>query len=48
MTNFDRLKNMTIEEMAKAIGEAEYCTYKACPINCVECCLAWLKREESE
>jgi len=52
-TNYDRLKNLTIEEMAKAMmcpNELSICTEEIeCNtlggVSCVQCCLERLKRE---
>lgn len=51
MTNFERIKAMTIEEMAKHI-DAEYGMHQFCTsgidctaIECDECIVAWLESE---
>lgn len=52
MTNADRIRNMTDEELAETImcpfdiiGSNETCNYKR---NCQECALAWLQKESEE
>lgn len=49
VTNADRIRNMTDEEMAKTIsGDAIYpwCTEEPCKYeSCTDCVLAWLKQE---
>ena len=55
MTNYDRIKNMSIEEMAKAVYEGTTCEYCPASEECEEnrfnrmadsdCILAWLKSE---
>lgn len=51
MTNFERIKAMSVEEMAKYI-DAQYCQHSFCGprkncegIECTECIAAWLERE---
>ena len=52
MTNYDLLKNMSIEEMAVTImcpnemGMAEIECDHSDDKNCCQCCLDWLKSEE--
>jgi len=46
MTNFEKIKQMTVEEMAKIIT----CPYLGdetvdCRENCIECCEKWLESE---
>lgn len=54
MTNADRIRNMTDEELAKMIMGAPYICgkIKLCGVmsGCEECCLVWLRSpvEESE
>jgi hypothetical protein len=54
MTNADRIRNMTDEELAKMIRVAPYICVKAklCGdmSSCEECCLTWLRSpvEETE
>lgn len=54
MTNADRIRNMTDEELAKMIRGAPYICVKAklCGdmSSCEECCLTWLRSpvEETE
>lgn len=49
MKNYERIKEMTVEEMAEVIicpyGE---CKYEQVPIKiiCNECCKKWLESEE--
>ena len=38
MTNYDRIKSMSVEEMARAIDEKDDCYY--CPINTLHCEIA--------
>lgn len=49
MTNADRIRNMTDEELAKTIsGDQIYpwCTEEPCKYDsCTDCVLAWLKQE---
>ena len=51
MTNFERIKAMSVEEMAKHI-DAEYGMHQFCTsgidctaIECDECIVAWLESE---
>lgn len=51
MTNFERIKAMSVEEMAKYI-DIQYCMHQFCDprivcsgTECTECILAWLERE---
>ena len=49
MTNADRIRAMSYEELAKTLsGEEVYpwCTEEPCKYdNCTDCVLAWLKQE---
>lgn len=55
-TNYDRIKNMSVEEMAENLmGGNTFCPYKVfttikfCPnSNCDECIKNWLKSEATE
>ena len=54
MTNFEKIKNMSIEELANLIFLWIDCTH--CPIqlncfpseNCIDVCKRWLKSEVKE
>ena len=54
MTNADRIRNMTDEELAEYLGNIHYCPapYPTCDLTkeCKECWLKWLRSpvEESE
>ena len=48
MTNFERIKAMSVEEMAEWIAGRPQCAYKyeACyGMSCAECYADWLKEE---
>ena len=53
LTNYDRIRNMSIEEMAVFMGECghdfpPYCDYKRagnCDQNCLNCAKKWLSEE---
>lgn len=53
LTNHDRIRNMSIEEMAVFMGECghdfpPYCDYKRvenCDQNCLNCAKQWLSQE---
>ena len=52
MTNFERIKAMSIEQLAKMLdGECEFCAYKGIncfsnsEMHCDEGCLKWLKNK---
>lgn len=47
-TNADRIRNMTDEELARAIGEDPHCEKTECEDNCYECTLKWLQAEVKE
>jgi hypothetical protein len=49
MTNFEKIKSMTVEEMAIVI-DCPYSrqTIKDCCANCVVCCENWLESEVQE
>ena len=49
MTNYDRIKQMSIDEMAYTImcpygAEVDICD----GVDCIECTKAWLEQEEEE
>lgn len=51
MTNFERIKAMSVEEMAKYI-DLQYCMHQFCDprkvcegTECAECLVEWLERE---
>lgn len=50
MTNFEKIKNMSVEELADFICELVDCDY--CPRYCSGCCkyswVQWLKNEVEE
>ena len=58
MANYEKIKNMSVEEIAKFINECghdfpPYCYYEkainvTCDQNCLECAKQWLKQEEEE
>jgi hypothetical protein len=54
MTNYEYIKNMSIEEMAVTImcpnelGMAEIECDKSDGCNCCQCCLDWLNKEVEE
>lgn len=55
MTNFEKIKQMSVEELAERLGRATYCTtcYYDTSIceekdNCTECMKEWLESEVSE
>ena len=49
MTNADRIRNMTDEELAEYTEELHRCPDDVCIHDCVKCNLNWLKKEvESE
>lgn len=51
MTNFERIKAMTLEELARASLSCRMCVYDGCECsgsNCYEGVKAWLESEESE
>lgn len=51
MTNYEMIKNMSIEEMAVTLmcpnemGMAEIDCDQSDQCNCCKCCLAWLQQE---
>ena len=47
MTNFERIKAMSVEEFAEAFGEGTICgLIDCCPHgNCKKCILEWLESE---
>ena len=53
LTNYDRVRNMSIDEMTKFMGECghdfpPYCDYKRvenCDQNCLSCAKQWLLQE---
>lgn len=49
ITNGDKIRRMSDEELAKFIGSVEIKPYMRCQHcewdSCVECCLDWLKQE---
>ena len=53
LTNHDRIRNMSIDEMAKFMNECghdfpPYCDYKRaenCDQNCLNCAKQWLSQE---
>ena len=51
-SNYDRLKSMTIEEMAKSLAYElrceTYCDVPCCDDDCVTHTLNWLKQEAEE
>ena len=57
MTNYEKIKNMSVEEMAKEMEETrikEGCPLYRCPrmrlgkTTCYECWLSWLNQEVEE
>jgi len=49
MTNYEKIKQMSIDEMAEFIGECDYCNNDLeCNGNCDECCKKWLESEASK
>ena len=48
MTNADRIRNMSDEELARVIGEDPHCERTECGDNCYECTLQWLQAEAKE
>lgn len=54
MTNYERIKNMSIEEMAVTImcpndmGMAEIKCDKSDDCNCCKCCLEWLQQDNEK
>lgn len=54
MTNYELIKNMSIEEMAVTImcpnemGMAEIDCDKSDDRNCCQCCLDWLREEAKQ
>ena len=56
MTNFERIKNMTVEKMAKWLCEVahsyvcnDYCRErKLCDGECIKACIEWLEMEAQE
>ena len=46
MTNYEKIKNMTIEEMAKMICKIDFDVNEKCPdCDCIYCAKEWLKEE---
>lgn len=45
MTNADRIRSMTDEELASKIMCPYEREYRDCKDDCYECCLKWLKSE---
>lgn len=44
MTNYEKIKNMTIDEMAKIICKRDFDANEKCPsCNCTICTKEWLK-----
>ena len=52
MTNFDKIKDTrNVEEMAKIIVNAEFCTLESCipnDVDCERCVKHWLESEVQE
>lgn len=49
MTNFEKIKNMTIEEMAEVFCIIDFDVNKKCPdCDCTSCAKEWLKAEAKE
>ena len=55
MTNYERIKNMSIEEMAEFIPNWSYteacdCSkeYVVCGNDCEKCVMSWLKKEQGK
>lgn len=54
MTNYERIKNMNIEEMAQYIQNEDICLVPECnvsyttPANCYACTKKWLESESEE
>lgn len=49
MTNADRIRAMTDEELAKIMNNDKICPHDDCPVTeCEDCWLAWLKSEVDE
>ena len=52
-TNYDRIRNMSVEELAKLMNKCDwdfppYCDYneaKTCDQNCLKCAKQWLESE---
>lgn len=55
-TNYDRIRNMSVEEMARFMNECgcdfpPYCGYskaRECDDNCIKCAKLWLESEVTE
>ena len=56
-TNFERIKNMSVEELAEFIDSGDECgfcnqfgvvTGRKCDGDCVECIIFWLRSEVKE
>lgn len=45
ITNADRIRNMTDEELARVIGEDPHCEKTECEDNCYECTLNGYKQK---
>ena len=49
MTNYEKIKNMSIDEMAKIICKIDFDANEECPrCNCTFCTEEWLKAEAKE
>lgn len=49
MTNYEKIKNMTVDEMARSDMTCFCCPYRCdireCNDNCIECTRHWLESE---
>lgn len=53
MTNFEKIKSMTLEEMAESANPFFACPYgfkngSCADVDCIECTKEWLEREVEE
>ena len=49
MTNADRIRQMTDEELAKFLTYEDICAHEKCGFySCEKCALKWLRKEVSE
>lgn len=49
MTNYEKIKNMTIEEMAEIFCKIDFDVNEKCPdCDCTSCAKEWLKAETKE
>lgn len=49
MTNYEKIKNMTIEEMAEIFCKIDFDVNEKCPeCNCASCTKQWLESETEE